>query len=184
MNTEIIGKRLQLLKEALPKVSRVAVLTNPGNPIHAIYWREAQAAAQTLRVQLQGLEVREPEDFDGAFGAARRGRARALLAFDDPFFIGHRTRIVALAAKSRLPAIYGLGGFAEAGGLMAYATNLPDHYRRTATYVDKILKGTRPADLPVEQPTRFELVINLKTAKALGLTFPPSVLIRADQVIQ
>jgi len=184
MNPELHGKRLQLLKEVVPKVSRVAVLTNPGNPIHATFWNETQAAARRLRVQLQRLEVRGPEDFEGAFAKASRGRAGALLAFDDPLTIGHPTQIVALAAKSRISAMYGFREFPDAGGLISYGTNALNHYRHTATYVDKILKGAKPADLPVEQPTRFELVINMKTAKALGIKFPQSILIRADQVIQ
>ena len=184
MNPEISGKRLQLLKEVVPKVSRFAVLTNPGNPIHGTFWKETQVAARKLGVQLQSLEVRGPEDFERAFATATRARAGALLAFDDSLTLGYRTRIVALAAKSRFPAMYGFREFPDAGGLMAYGTNRLDLYRRTATYVDKILKGAKPGDLPVEQPTRFELVINLKAAKALGLTIPQAVLIRADQVIQ
>ncbi len=184
LNPEISGKRLQLLKEVLPRVSRVAVLTNPGNPIHAVFWQETQEAARKLRVQLQAVEVRSPEDFEGAFRAATQGRAGALLAFDDSLTNSYPSRVVALAAKRRLPAMYGFREFPDAGGLISYGTNISDHFRRTATYVDKILKGAKPADLPVEQPTRFELVINLKTAKALGLTIPQTVLIRADQVIQ
>ena len=184
MNPEISGKRLQLLKEVVPKVSRVAVLTNPGTQSHAFFWQETQEAAQKLGVQLQAVEARRPEDFEGAFGAATRGRAGALLVFDDGLFNGYRTQIVALAARSRLPAMYGPRHFPDLGGLMSYGPNFPDQWRRTAAYVDKILKGAKPADLPVEQPTRFELVINLKTARALGLTIPQSVLIRADHVIQ
>jgi putative ABC transport system substrate-binding protein len=184
MTPDISGKRLQLLKEVLPKVSRVAVLTNPGTQSHALFWQETQQAAQKLGVQLQAVEARRPEDFEGAFGVAARGRAGGLLVFDDGLFNGYRTQIVALAARSRLPAMYGPRHFPDVGGLMSYGPNWPDQYRRAATYVDKILKGAKPADLPVEQPTRFELVVNLKTAKALGLTIPQSVLIRADQVIQ
>ena len=150
LNPEISGKRLQLLKRVLPKVSRVAVLTNPGNPIHAVFWRETQEAAQKLALQLQALELRGPEEFDGAFRAATRGRAGALLAFADSLTLGYRSRIVALAAKSRLPAMYGFWEFPDVGGLMSYGPNLPDVYRRSATYVDKILKGAKPADLPVE----------------------------------
>ena len=184
LNPEISGKRLELLKESLPSISRVATLTNPGNPSHAIFWRETHTAAQTLGLQLQQIRVRAPEDFDEAFRAAARGRADALLAFDDPLTAGHRARLVALAAKYRLPTMYGLREFSDAGGLLSYGPNLLDQYRRTATYVDKILKGAKPADLPIEQPTKFELVINLKTARALGLTIPPSLLLRADQVIE
>ena len=135
-------------------------------------------------MRLQSLEIRAPEDIDRAFEAAIRGRASALIVVEDSLFISHRARIVTLAAKSRLPAMYFLREFVDAGGLMSYAADLSDLFRRAATYVDKILKGAKPADLPVEQPTKFELVINLKTAKALGLTIPQSVLIRADQVIQ
>jgi putative ABC transport system substrate-binding protein len=184
LNPEISGKRLELLKESLPSISRVAALTNPGNPSHAIFWRETHTAAQTLGLQLQQIRVRAPEDFDEAFRAAARGRADALLAFDDPLTAGHRARLVALAAKYRLPTMYGLREFSDAGGLLSYGPNLLDQYRRTAPYVDKILKGANPADLPIEQPTKFELVINLKTAKALGLKIPQSLLLRADQVIE
>ncbi len=181
---ELTGKRLQLLQEVVPKLSRVAILWNSASPITPPQFTEAEAAAGVLGVQLESLEVRAPNDFERAFQAATRRRAGALLVLDDFFVFSHRRRIAALAAKSRLPSMYGLTGFAEAGGLMVYGPNLPDMYRRSATYVDRILKGAKPADLPVEQPTRFELVINLKVAKALGLTIPPSVLIRADQVVQ
>ena len=184
MTPELQGKRLQLLKEVLPKVSRVAILTNPGNPIHAVFLQETQEAARKLRVQLQAVEVRRPEDFGGAFGTATRGRAGALLVFDDALFNGYHTAIVALAARGRLPAMYGPRHLPDAGGLMSYGPNWPDEFRRSATYVDKILKGRKPADLPVEQPTRFEFVINMKTAKALGIKFPASIMVRADQVIQ
>jgi putative tryptophan/tyrosine transport system substrate-binding protein len=184
LNTEVHGKRLELLKDTLPSISRVAVLTNPGNPIHVVFWTETQAVAQTLGLQLLPLKVRTPEDFDNALTAAIQGRAEALLAFDDSLTIGYRARLVQLAAKRRLPAMYGFRDFPDAGGLLSYGPNLLDQYRRTATFVDKILKGAKPADLPVEQPTKFELVINLKTAKALGLTIPPSVLARADEIIQ
>ena len=184
LSSELSGKRLQLLKEVIPKLARVGILINPGNPLHALVWQETQEAAQMLGVQLQALDIRGPETFEGAFRAATQGRAGALLAPDDFQTTAYRSRIVALAARSRLPAMYGLREFPDDGGLMSYGTNYSDMFRRTATYVDKILKGAKPADLPVEQPTRFELVINLKTAKALKLTIPQSVLIRADQVIQ
>jgi len=184
LTSELSAKQLELLKEALPKVSRVAVLWNPATQSHPLILREAKAAAQALGVQLQLLEVRNPDDFERAFGVATRRRAAGLLVLADAMFLSHRTRIANLAAKSRLPAMYGLTEHAQAGGLMAYAPNFAGLFRQAATYVDKILKGAKPADLPVEQPTRFELVINMKTAKALGLTFPPSILIRADQVIQ
>ena len=184
LSPELSGKRLELLKAVVPRVSRIAVLFNPTNPASAIQMREAEVAARALGAQLQRLDVRGPDDFAKAFQAATRGQAGALLVLDDPLPFSYRTQIVALASKSRLPAMYGLTGFAEAGGLMSYGANNVDMFRRAAVYVDKILKGAKPADLPVEQPTRFELVVNLKTAKTLGLAIPQSVLIRADQVIQ
>jgi putative ABC transport system substrate-binding protein len=183
-NKEVSGKRLELLKENLPSISRVAVLTNPGNPIHAVFWKETQAAAHTLGLQLHAIKIYGPGDFDDAFTAAARGRADALLVFDDSLTLGYRTRLVALAAKRRLPTMYGLREFPDAGGLMSYGPSNFDMYRRTATYVDNLLKGAKPADLPVEQPTKFELVINMNTAKALGLTIPQSLLQRAHQVIE
>ena len=186
MGVELIAKQLELLKETVPKVSRVAVLRNPDTPpwAHPRMVKEAEQAAQLLRVQIQSLAARGPEDFDSVFSTMARERADALLVLPDPMFVLHRTRLAELAAKDRIPAMYTVVEHAEAGGLMAYAANFRYNFRRAATYVDKILKGAKPADLPVEQPTKFELVINLKTAKALGLTIPPSVLIRADEVIQ
>jgi putative ABC transport system substrate-binding protein len=181
---EIVGKELELLKEVVPKVSRVAVLGNPGNPSYGPMLREAQVAGRSLGVQLQVLEARGPNEFDRAFAAMVKQRAGALLVFADAAYIFDRTPLAQLAAKSRLPAIYGLREHVDAGGLLAYGPNLSDLFRRAATYVDKILKGAKPADLPVEQPTKFELVINLKTAKALGLTIPQSLLQRADELIQ
>ncbi len=181
---ELIGKQLELLKETAPQVSRVAVLQNLGTPSHPRWVREAAGAARALGVQLRALEVRRSKDLDAAFTAITGERADALLVLPDAMFVNHRARIADFAAKSRLPSVYGLREHAEAGGLISYAANRPDILRRAATYVDKILKGAKPADLPVEQPTRFELVINLKTAKALGLTIPQSILICADQVIQ
>jgi putative ABC transport system substrate-binding protein len=184
LNPELHGKRLELLRDILPRVSRVAILTNPGNPIHAVFWKETQAAAQALALQLQLVEVRGPEDFAGAFAAAVGGHAGAIIAFDDPLTLGYSTQIVALAAKNRLPVIYGFREFPDVGGLMSYGANRRDLYRHSTVFVDKILKGSKPADLPVEQPTKFELVINLKTAKQIGVTIPPNVLARADQVIR
>ena len=184
ISPELGGKRLQLLKEVVPGLSRIAVLSYPTNLTIATQLRELEAAARALGVQLQVLEVRDARDFERAFDAATRGGAGAVLTLDDPLPYTYRTRIAELAAKSRLPTVSGLTGFAEAGGLMVYGPNVPDLWRRAATYVDKILKGAKPADLPVEQPTKFELVINLKTAKALGLKIPQSVLVRADEVIQ
>jgi putative ABC transport system substrate-binding protein len=181
---ELGGKRLELLKEIVPILSRVAVLWNPQNPASTLNWKELQLPARQLGIQLHSLEVRSPTGFDKAFEAATRARAGALAIMPDPVFVTNLKRIADLAAKSRLPAIFHLREFVDAGGLVAYGPDRSDLFRRAATYVDKILKGARPADLPVEQPTKFELVINLKTAKALGLTIPPSLLQRADQVIE
>jgi putative ABC transport system substrate-binding protein len=181
---ELAVKRLGLLKEALPRVSRVAVLWNAANPGNVIILRGVQAAAQTLRVTLQPREVRGPDDFEAAFAKMRRERPDALMILDDPLLFQYRASIVDFAAKRRLPAMHPSRESVEAGGLIAYSVNLAELYRRAAEYVDKILKGAKPADLPVEQPTKFELVINLKTAKALGLTIPQSLLGRADEVIQ
>jgi len=180
---DLVGKQLQLLKEAVPGVSRVAVLWNPGAAAGALVLREADAAARSMKVQLQVQEARAPSDFAGAFSAMRRARAGGLIAFGGSLFFTERTRIVTLAAQSRLPAIHIAREYAEAGGLMTYGPSFRESLRRAATYVDRILKGAKPADLPVEQPTTFALVINLKTAKALGLTIPPSLLGRADEVI-
>jgi ABC-type uncharacterized transport system substrate-binding protein len=181
---EIFSKQLELLKETVPKVHRVAILSNPANPGQPAVIKNVKVAAQSLGAQLQLLEARGLTEFDGAFAAMARERAGALLVMGDPVFDFHRTRLAELAAKSRLPAIYGLRTQTEAGGLMSYGVDLRDNSRRAATYVDKILKGAKPADLPVEQPTKFELVINAKTAKALGLTIPQSILVRADEIIQ
>ena len=181
---ELGGKRLQLLKEILPGLTRVAVLWNAANPYAPLVARETEATATTLGIQLQSLVVRGPDDFEGALAAATTGRAGALTVVEDPLTITKRKQIVDFAARSRLPAIYGVKEFVDAGGLMSYGVHLGDLWRRAATYVDKILKGAKPADLPVQQPTKFEFVINLKTAKALGLTIPQSVLQRADEVVQ
>jgi putative ABC transport system substrate-binding protein len=181
---ELSTKRLELLKEALPRVSRVAVLWNPTNPTNASQLRDLQAAARTLRIQLQLLEVGASQDLEGAFQAATRGRSGALIALDDLFIFTQRSQIIALAAKSRLPAIYGWAIFADAGGLMSYGPDFQDMGRRAGVFVDKILKGSKPGDLPVEQPTKFELVITRRTAKVLDLTFPPSLLLRAGRVIE
>ena len=181
---ELGPKLLELLREAVPKVSRVAVLSNPANQVYAPQLREVEIAARVLGVQLQLPEAQGPEQFGSAFAAMTRERADALLVLSDAIFWNHRKQIADLATKSRLPAIYGRLEHVEAGGLMAYAPSNADLLRRAATYVAKILKGAKPGDLPIEQPTKFDLVINLKTAKALGLTIPPSVLLRADQVIE
>ncbi len=181
---ELAAKRLALLKETLPRVSRVAVLWNAANPGNVIIWKEVQVAARTLGVTLQSREVRGPDDFEGTFALMTRERPDALMIVDDPLFFHFRTSIVDFAAKHRLPAMHTSREFVEAGGLMAYSVNFPDMLRRGAHYVDRILKGAKPADLPFEQPTKFELVINMKTAKALGITIPQSVLFRADHVIE
>jgi putative tryptophan/tyrosine transport system substrate-binding protein len=184
LGPELAGKRLQLLKEVIPGVSRVAVLSNPTDTSQANLLRDTQVAARSLKVRLQVLGARVPSDFAGAFSAMTKERAGGVIIITSSMFYDQRTRIAELAARSRLPAIYSAKDFAEAGGLMAYGVNLGESFRRAATYVDKILKGARPADLPVEQPTKFDLVINLKAAKALGLTIQPSLLQRADEVIQ
>ena len=181
---EIVGKQLELLKEIVPKLSRVAVLGNPANPGTAPQLQEAKGAAQALGLRLQLVEARGPSEIDRAFAAVIRERAEAVLVLVDAMLGSHRERIVNLAAKSRLPVMSGLTRHAEAGDLVAYGANRVDVYQRAAVYVDKILKGARPADLPVEQPTKFDLVINLKTAKMLGLTIPQSVRQRADRVIE
>ena len=181
ISADLRGKRLELLKETISRVSRVAVLWNPNAPAGR---EETEIAARSLGLKLQLLEVRDPEDLDGAFRAAVRERAQALVVPRNPVTMNERERIAQLAIKSRLPAVYDEREFVEAGGLMSYGTNLADLNRRAATYVDKILKGAKPGDLPVEQPTKFELVINLKTAKQIGLTIPPHVLARADKVIR
>jgi ABC-type uncharacterized transport system substrate-binding protein len=178
------AKWLALLKEAAPTLTRVAVLRVPDTPAHAAFSKEIQVAAQRLGATPQFLEVRDLEDIQRAFDALIKGRADALIALPHPVTFAHRRRIVDIAAKNKLPGMYPWAEFAEAGGLMAYAASRPDMFRRSATYVDKILKGAKPADLPVEQPTKFELVINLKTAKALGLTIPQSLLMRSDEIIQ
>ena len=181
---EIVAKQLELLKETVPKISRVAILSNPTNAYHQLAIREVNVAARSLGVQLQLLEARGPNEFDGAFAAMAKERVGALLVLSDAMLSSHRTRLADLAARSRLPSAYAVRESVEAGGLMSYGPSFLDLFRRAATYVDRILKGAKPADLPVEQPTKFELVINLKTAKALGLTIPQSLLQRADQVIE
>ena len=184
LGPELSGKRLELLKEVLPNVTRVAALWNSANPAQELIWKEMQAAAQELRLQLQSLEVRSANDFDIAFESALRERAQALIPSGEPLINTHLKRIVEFAAKNRLPAMYAGPEVVDAGGLMSYAPNYTDQYRRAAVYVDKILKGTRPGDIPVEQPTKFEFVINLKAAKQIGLTIPPNVLARADRVLR
>jgi putative ABC transport system substrate-binding protein len=184
MTPEVVAKQLDLLREVVPKISRVAVLGNPANPGNAPQLRAAETAARVLGMRLQPLDARGPSEIDRAFAAMTRERAGAFLVLLDPMLAGQRERIADLAAKSHLPAMYALKQYVEVGGLMAYGADIFDLFRRTAIYVDKILKGAKPADLPIEQPTKYELVINVKTAKALGLTMPQSLLRRADQVIE
>ncbi|MBI3636498.1 MAG: ABC transporter substrate-binding protein [Candidatus Rokubacteria bacterium] len=182
--SQLTGKRLDLLKQLLPRASRVAILRHPDNHASALSLRDAENAAKSLGVVVQGVGVRGPRDFDAAFLAMKRARIDAIIFGENTRFIADRRRIADLAVMHRLPMIVAAKEYAEAGGLISYGTDYPDLFRRAATYVDKILKGAKPADLPIEQPTKFELVINLKTAKALGLTIPPSLLQRADEVIQ
>jgi len=181
---ELEGKRLELLREVVPKVSHIAVLWNPDNPFHAGSLKETRAAAQVLGIKLQFLGVRVSEDLPAAFASIVKERPGALLVLADRVFLHNRARIVDFEAKQRLPGVYAYRELVEAGGLMSFGPSYAGMHRRAAYYVDKILKGSKPADLPVEQPTRFELMINLKTAKALGLSIPPSLLSRADEVVQ
>jgi ABC-type uncharacterized transport system substrate-binding protein len=184
LSPELVGKQLEFLKDVLPTVSRVAVLRNPANAAHALMVRAADVAAQALGVELHLVEARSSNAFDSAFAAMTNAPAGALLLLSDPMFFEHRRRLAELAATSHLPTMYQGRGYVEAGGLISYWASVPDGWRRGATYVHKILKGTKLADLPVEQPTKFELIINLKTAEALGLTIPPHILFQADDVIR
>ncbi len=185
MTEELSGKRLELLREVVPRLRRLGVLWDQDSPPSAAQFKELKAAAKSLGVDIRSLAVRPPvPEIEKAFETAKTWRADAFIALDDPLLFSNRTRIIALAARHRLPAVYGYREFPDAGGLLAYGPSRYDMYRRAAAYVDKILKGAKPADLPVERPMRFELVVNLKTAKTLGLTIPQSVLVRADQVIQ
>jgi ABC-type uncharacterized transport system substrate-binding protein len=184
LDSELVGKQLELLKDVLPTVSHVAILSNPANPAHALTMQRAEVAAQRLGVRLHRVEARSPEAFDSAFAAMTRAHAGALLVVGSAVLVEHSRRFAELAATSRLPTMHNARPFVEAGGLMAYAPSRLDIRRRAAVYVDKILKGAKPADLPVEQPTKYELIINLKTAQALGITVPPSLLLLADEVIQ
>ena len=184
LSLELTSKRLQLLKEAFPRLSRVAVLWNPDNPGNALVLKEVEIAAQVLGLRWQGFAVQRPDKLVEAFEAVVGAQCNGILAIEDSVLFSHLSRIVESAARSRLPAMYAFRQFADAGGLMSYGPNTPDSFRRAAVYVHKILKGAKPADLPIEQPTKFELVINMKTAKALGLTIPQSLLVRADEIIQ
>jgi putative tryptophan/tyrosine transport system substrate-binding protein len=183
---EISGKQLELLKETVPKLSRVAVLANPASrsSTGAGLLREAEPAARALGVQIFIVEARDASELEGAFSAMKKARAGAFLMMPNPIFQTNRRGIAALAASNRIPAMYPYSSLVDAGGLMSYGANLADTHRRAATYVDKILKGAKPADLPVEQPMKFEFIINLNAAKQIGLTIPPNVLVRADKVIK
>jgi putative ABC transport system substrate-binding protein len=184
LTAEVYPKRLELLKEAIPEITRVAVLHNPTNPVSLEDATSTQAGGEVLRVKVLPVEARDASELDRAFSAMQTKRVQALVVASDLKYVGQRGRLVELALRAKLPAMFFTREFVEAGGLMSYGPNYVDLYRRAASYVDKILKGAKPADLPVEQPTKFEFVINLKTAKALGLKIPPSVLARADEVIQ
>lgn len=180
----LVAKQLELLKEAVPKASRFAVVSNPGLRNTTLLVKEAEAAARSLAVAIHLVGVRDVDGFDRAFSAVATGGANGLLVLFDPFLFTQRSRIVEFANQRRIPAMYPHREYAEAGGLLAYGANVADNFRRAATYVDRILKGAKPGDLPVEQPTKFELFINLPTARALGLTVPPSLLLRADRIIE
>jgi putative ABC transport system substrate-binding protein len=184
MVPDLGAKRLELLKEVLPRFSRVAVLWNAANPYSALVFKETQAGGRTLGIEVQSLEVRGPEDFDRAFETVRQLRPDALITVEDPLTGSYTTRIAEFTARQQLPSLHGIKEFVAAGGLMSYGANIADLFRRAAYYVDKILKGAKPADLPVQQPTKFELVISTKAAKALGLEVPATLLARADEVIE
>jgi putative ABC transport system substrate-binding protein len=184
LGDEFSSKWLEFLRDAVPSISRVAVLWNPTNPASSHYLTVLRRTAEKLGIKLQPQVVNDPDQFESAFAAMVAAQAQALVVVLDPLTVRYRKRIVELTIKNRLPTMYGVREFAEAGGLMAYGVHLPDLYRRAATYVDKILKGAKPSDLPVEQPTKFEFVINAKTAKTLGLTIPPTLLVFADEVIE
>ena len=184
MVPDLGAKRLELLKELLPRLSRVAVLWNAANPYSALVYKETQAAGRTLGIDVQSLDVRGPDDFDGTLEAARRLRPDALITVEDPLTASYRKHIADFAAGQQLPSLHGIREFVAAGGLISYGANLADLSRRAAYYVDKIFKGAKPADLPVQHPTKFEMVINAQTARMLGLTVPPTLLARADEVIE
>ena len=182
--SELEGKRLELFKQAVPKLSRVVALLNPANPFTTIAWKALQPAAEALGVQLQPVEVRGPNDLDRALATIKKARPDGLIVVPDRFLLTYRASIVQFMAENRLPGMFPFREFVQEGGLLAYGPDYTDMYRRAATYVAKILRGAKPADLPMEQPTKFEFVINLKTAQALGLTIPPTLLFQADKVIQ
>jgi ABC-type uncharacterized transport system substrate-binding protein len=184
LSRELTSKRLQLLRETVPRLSKVAVLWNPDNPGNVLMLKEVETASQILGLEWLALAVRQPDELAAAFKAILDAPSNGILVIEDSMLVSHRSRIVESVARTRLPAMYAFRQFVDAGGLMSYGPNIPDSFRRAAVYVDKILKGSKPADLPVEQATKFELIINVKTAKALGLTIPPSLLLRADQMIE
>jgi putative ABC transport system substrate-binding protein len=184
MAPELAGKQLELVKEILPGVKRVALLGNPLNAGTAPQVQLAQEAARALGLQLQSLEARDPDEIDRAFATMSKEQAGAVIVLTDALLVAHATRIADLAAKHRVPAVYSVTDYIEVGGLMSYGGSVYERYRRTAVFVDRILRGAKPADLPVEQPTRFELIVNLRTARGLSITIPPSVLARADRVVQ
>ena len=184
LTSDLSGKRLSLLMETVPKVSRVGILMNPDNPISAIFLEETKLAARQLGAELQPLDARGPKEIEQAFAVAADQRVDAVIVFDDPVLWSYRAQIVALAAARKIPAVYGYRDFVDQGGLMSYGPDRPDQYRRTAIYVDKILKGAKPSDLPIEQPTKFELIVNRKTAKSLGIELPASVIVGANEVIE
>ena len=181
---DLSGKLLDLLREIAPTAGAIAVLLDPTNPVHPVYWREIQRGAEKAGVRLQPVEARKPEELDHAFTVIARLNPGGLVVLPDPLYLIHRARIADLAARHRLPAIYPARDYTEAGGLISYGPYTPELYRRAAAYVDKILKGAKPADLPVEQPAKFELVVNLKTARAIGVAIPQTVLLRATEIVQ
>jgi putative ABC transport system substrate-binding protein len=184
MIPDLSAKRLQLLKEAIPRLTRVAVLWNPDTPYSSEVIEELKAAAPSLSIELSFVSARTPKEFGPAFSAVSQARGQALYVIEDSLFTTHRTTLIKLASKAQLPSISGVRQYVDAGALMSYGPNVADMFRRTAEYVDKILKGAKPGDLPIEQPTQFELVVNLKTAKVLGIAIPESILLRADEVIR
>jgi putative ABC transport system substrate-binding protein len=184
LNIELGGKRVELLREVVPELSRVFVLWNPGNHGNALIINNTETIAGALGIRIRSLEVRAARDLENAFGAIAKGRGNALDVVEDPITVDHRNEIANFSARSRLPAIYGLSQFVDAGGLLSYGIHLESLFHRSAYYVDRILKGTKPADLPVEQAMKFEFIINLKAAKQIGLTVPPNVLARADRVVK
>ena len=184
LTSDLSGKRLSLLMETVPKISRVGILMNPDNPISAIFLEETKLAARQLGAELQPLDARSPKEIEQAFAGAAGQRVDAIIVFDDPVLWSYRAQIVALTAARKIPAVYGYRDFVDGGGLMSYGPDRPDQYRRTAIYVDKILKGAKPSDLPIEQPTKFELIVNRKTAKSLGIELPASIIVGANEVIE